>query len=219
MFPVIAAGVINQKWIIYVPFFNVNFTSWRLFIVLGSLPGLIGAIAFLYLPESPKYLFSRGKTTEATSVIKTVYGVDQEVSSSTNEPLYVDSNDKSISFLKSLWEQTSPLVKPKYLRTTTIVCMLEFVCMYSAFGMVIWFPDIVNSIMEHVKDERGMASLCEIYGNKFTRNQTGSICIDSFDISTYKYSIILESMYLLSYFITFILSRHISNNNLISEYL
>lgn len=207
-----AAGVINQSWSFYVPFFDVNFTSWRLFICLGALPGLLAALAFLYLPESPKYLFSKGRTNEANKVIKRVYSLDQEIS---NEQ--VDKKE-SVPFLKSLWDQASPLFKRRHLKTTIIVCLLEFVGMYSAFGIRLSFPDIVNSVIEHVKDGRESASLCEIYGSNFAGNKTEFKCVESFDISTYKYSIILESTYLLGYLIIFFLSRNISNNNLISEY-
>lgn len=37
------------------------------------IPAFITAIAFKFLPESPKFLMASGKTTEALTVIKGVY--------------------------------------------------------------------------------------------------------------------------------------------------
>lgn len=212
-----AWGVINQKWKFYVPFFDVQFSPWRLFIVLGTLPGLIGAIAFLFLPESPKYLFSIGRRCDAIRVLSTCRGVKHSLQITDDVKLQVHRT-KHYTFLESLWKQTSPLVKRKYLKTTVIICLLEFVVLFSAFGMGLWFPDIVNSIMDHIRSDKGTASLCQIYQGNVTKNITSSMCVDYFDISTYMYSIISECVCIAGYIIILLLSKHISNINLLSKY-
>ena len=50
-----------------------KFNSWRIFVAICGVPALIVAIALAFLPESPKYLLSKGKEFEALKVFQNVY--------------------------------------------------------------------------------------------------------------------------------------------------
>lgn len=44
-----------------------------MFLSMCCLPSLLGAILVLFLPESPKFLMSRGRNEEALAVFQTIY--------------------------------------------------------------------------------------------------------------------------------------------------
>jgi len=54
----------------------LDFTSWRLFYLICSVPSLLAFIAFLFFPESPKFLMSRGRTDEALEAFERIYMVN-----------------------------------------------------------------------------------------------------------------------------------------------
>lgn len=57
--PMIAFVIINQSWKFEIPYLNFTYTPWRLFTLVCGIPNLIGGIGVFFLPESPKFLFSK----------------------------------------------------------------------------------------------------------------------------------------------------------------
>lgn len=58
-FPMTAYFVINQNWKLAVGFLNFEYKPWRLFVLMCGIPSLICGISFIFLPESPKFCFSK----------------------------------------------------------------------------------------------------------------------------------------------------------------
>jgi VNT family MFS transporter (synaptic vesicle glycoprotein 2) len=54
----------------------ITFGSWRIFVVVSALPSIVTAVILLFLPESPKFLFSMGKEEQALDVLRHVYAVN-----------------------------------------------------------------------------------------------------------------------------------------------
>ena len=52
---------------------NFHFNSWRLFTVLCGVPSLSVAISMIFLPESPRYLLTRGDEEGALEVFRRIY--------------------------------------------------------------------------------------------------------------------------------------------------
>lgn len=45
-----------------------------MFLVICALPSMVGSIGvFVFLPESPKFLMSQGRTDEALQVMRTIF--------------------------------------------------------------------------------------------------------------------------------------------------
>lgn len=52
------------------------YNSWRIFLLICSFPSFIVAGLLLFLPESPKFLLSRGRTEEALCIFKEIYRIN-----------------------------------------------------------------------------------------------------------------------------------------------
>lgn len=72
LLPLIAFGIINQDWQFYIPIVDIVYKPWRLFLIVCSLPGLLATIALLFLPESPKFVLSKGDQATALKIVQQV---------------------------------------------------------------------------------------------------------------------------------------------------
>lgn len=69
-------AVLEMQWAYYIPLLDIIWKPWRLLIILYGLPGFISATALLFLPESPKFLWSVGKSDEALNILKRMYEIN-----------------------------------------------------------------------------------------------------------------------------------------------
>jgi Sugar (and other) transporter. len=69
--------LIPQEWTLEIPWIDINYSPWRVFIITGAIPSFLAAIMLTFLlPESPKYLFSVGKENDALSVLRYVFSMN-----------------------------------------------------------------------------------------------------------------------------------------------
>lgn len=73
--------VAGLAWII-IPS-NIGFTgpsfvynSWRIFLLICAVPSFIVAVLLFFLPESPKFLLTRGRVDEAMEIFKSIYAIN-----------------------------------------------------------------------------------------------------------------------------------------------
>lgn len=52
------------------------FNSWKLFIIIVSIPSFITGFWLYYLPESPKFLLSRGDSKQALLILQYIFSVN-----------------------------------------------------------------------------------------------------------------------------------------------
>jgi VNT family MFS transporter (synaptic vesicle glycoprotein 2) len=60
-----------------------NFSPWRIFVLVCSFPSLISVIMLYFLPETPKFLISKGQYEKAKIVFQKVFTFN------TGHPYYV----------------------------------------------------------------------------------------------------------------------------------
>lgn len=214
---ILAWLIINQEWSFYIPGIGINYKPWRLYLVACALPGLICGLILFALPESPKYLLSVGRDEEALEIIKYIYEKNTKKSrdSFPVSRLLKEPNDQEMTTVegegnfcstlcKSIWDQTAPLFNRQFVWLTLLICFLQFVVFSTANGMYMWFPDILNSVMEYNKENPDNSTyICEIYkekiGQVFSGSHHGTACVEKFEISTYIYSIYVEVGYILGF--------------------
>lgn len=57
--PILGFFILNQSFHFHVPLFNVEYKPWRFYLLCCGLPSLICAIILMFIPESPKYTFTK----------------------------------------------------------------------------------------------------------------------------------------------------------------
>lgn len=73
--PLVALLIINGEWELELPL-DFNFRPYRLFMILCGLPGFIGGLCFIKLPESPKFLHSMGQEEQTLQILRYIYRVN-----------------------------------------------------------------------------------------------------------------------------------------------
>lgn len=177
MLPLIAWICINQEWQFYIPVIDVVYKPWRMYLVVCGIPSLICAISIFYMPESPKFILAQGKQKETIEILQWVYKFNNPRA---KEPLMIASiieekeaiesrkkieeNKKSFfSVFKSMWSQTAPLFMKPHAKKTLLACAVQFGTFVTSSGMYMWFPDILNRLVDFMDNNPGkQATLCEI---------------------------------------------------------
>lgn len=53
-----------------------NYNAWRIFLLICALPSFIVAALLFLLPESPKFLLSKGRNEEAMEIFRNIYHIN-----------------------------------------------------------------------------------------------------------------------------------------------
>ncbi|XP_056307635.1 synaptic vesicle glycoprotein 2B [Danio aesculapii] len=160
---ILAAGV---AWLV-IPRTSLNadwgwleFKSWRLFVVLCSIPSLSSALIFrLFMLESPKFLMEAGREMEALSVFQKIYKLNNRGATKPfpASGLMIRPKDDEVKnrpshsglrlqrFTSQLKQALVPLkqlfVRP--LASRSVVLLIIFFCIsFGYYGLWMWFPEL-----------------------------------------------------------------------------
>lgn len=169
--PVLAWLVINQSWQISLPFIDVMFAPWRLYIIVCAIPSLICYICFFFLPESPKFILGQGKQQEAIHIVQQIHrwNCGEDAETLTIHEIFDETATKdqrqngNQSLLGSVWTQTAPIFMKPYLKNTVLISVIQFSLFAGSNGMLMWFPDILNRMAINEKMNPGeQVGMCEV---------------------------------------------------------
>lgn len=145
--PLIALLIINQEWHYYISFIGVDYKPWRLFIVSCGSLSLISGLCFIFLPESPKFIYSKGDEEKALEILKKVFVINSRLPSdnygvkgilSDGEEIIENVKDNKhgliVGTLKSMWNQTAPLFQKNHLKNTLNLCTIQFLIFITSNG-------------------------------------------------------------------------------------
>ena len=119
-------------------FWGVGWLVWHIAFIIGALPALYVFLIRLHMPESIRYLLSKGKVDEARKIILTL-----------EKKLGVESK----LFDKEFVDEATPIFKlnvftlwTKSFRVRTLMLWLAwFGIVFSYYGIFMWLPSIVFS--------------------------------------------------------------------------
>lgn len=137
----------------------LDFQSWRLFVVLCSVPSLSSALIFrLFMPESPKFLMEAGRETEALSVFQKMFKLNNRCATipfpaaglmirskdddTKNRPTCGSRCQRLSHQLKQALDPIKQLfVGP--LASRSFVLLIIFFCIsFGYYGLWMWFPEL-----------------------------------------------------------------------------
>ncbi|CAK7350180.1 unnamed protein product [Dovyalis caffra] len=95
---------------------NLAFTkapgTWRWMLGVAGLPALLQFILMLLLPESPRWLFRKGREEQAKAILRKIYPADdveteiQDLKESVDKELQEEGSSEKINFIKLLQTKT-----------------------------------------------------------------------------------------------------------------
>ncbi|GJQ68423.1 hypothetical protein Trydic_g17010 [Trypoxylus dichotomus] len=168
--------IIPQDIGVYSNYFVYN--SWRIFLLICSLPSFVVGVLLFFLPESPKFLLSRGKTERAIDIFRSIYHINtgNEKSRYPVKHLILDDSFKSHSsvsklpigqklqkMFKAIIDHSKQVFLQPILKFTVISITINFTFHIGYYGLMMWFPELFNRFDEFTRDHPDqMASVCEV---------------------------------------------------------
>lgn len=180
MMPITAWLFINQDWKFQVPYIDLTYKPWRLFLVACGIPGFLSALALTLLPESPKFLLGQGNKEAAYQILEKMnrwnngkksklelFEIHEEADSIEKRQRTLNNKNSRFPLLKSVWDQTAPLFKPPYLKSTILICTIQFGIYSTSTGFFMFFAEILNKMssnLDNFYDQR--ISMCDAINMK-----------------------------------------------------
>ncbi|XP_055853980.1 synaptic vesicle glycoprotein 2B [Episyrphus balteatus] len=174
------------------PYFKYN--SWRIFLVVCSIPSFIVACLLFYLPESPKFLLSKGKHDRALAIFRGIFVTNTKKPQELYpvKELVIDeklqqeiaANKASLKgkyhkMLTGMVEHSKQLFRSPILKFTIVSIIINFTFHIGYYGLMMWFPELFNRFDEygqaHPGETAGVCTVTEYVVNLGT-HATEAIC-------------------------------------------
>ncbi|KAF7285169.1 hypothetical protein GWI33_011708 [Rhynchophorus ferrugineus] len=200
LLPMIAWGILPNT--IDFSIFNYNFHSWNIFLLITGLPAFITGLMFILLPESPKFLMSRGENDKALEVFRKVYSIntgqpkdtypirklvdETKLKANNQHGGQVTAQRSTVQTLKEGFRQIKPLFFPPYLLKVILTCAIMLFIVMGLNMLRLWLPQIFQTITDYQVAHNGStASLCTMLEIITPSNNASSDeCVVNTDNST-----------------------------------
>ncbi|SOE86820.1 Predicted arabinose efflux permease, MFS family [Burkholderia sp. YR290] len=113
--------------------------GWRWLFVVGAFPVLLVS-ALSRLPESPRWLATRGRHAEADLALT---GIEQEIERSTGHAL---SEPQPVALTQERSTPLSDLFGRRYLRRTLTSWTIWTASYFCTYGLLVWLPSIYKNV-------------------------------------------------------------------------
>jgi putative MFS transporter len=123
---IVAAGL---AWLV------VPRLGWRWLLALSAVPGLIIFLIRRMVPESPRYLLTRGKTAQAFQVL-------QNVAATNGNHIEADGLYELAPQPKT---RMADLLRPNFRQTTIFLWLVWFFISFGYYGIFTWLPNYFRS--------------------------------------------------------------------------
>lgn len=115
-------------------------TGWRVLLLLGGLPLLVAVWAWFALPESARWLASKGRITEAEAYVTKMEQEATARGTVLTDPEYSEIVSKAVQF------RPTELFRGQYGKRTVMLATVWFFAFFVIYGYSVWLPSLYVSI-------------------------------------------------------------------------
>jgi putative MFS transporter len=130
----VAAAAIAGRWII--PDFG-----WRAMFLIGVVPAVLMLPLRMLLPESPRWLASKGRFEEADRILRRI---EDQISRNGARPLPPPVVNPNVSAAPTA--RIADLFRPPYRRRTFVIWTIFFSAYFVGYGLTNWMPTLYRSV-------------------------------------------------------------------------
>lgn len=174
------------------------YNSWRIFLLVMSLPSFIVAALLFLLPESPKFLISKGRHEDALEVFRGIYMmntgkpkeqypvkqllVEENLHSKPMTQKQIEAHEaksKTRRMLSDMIEHSKQLFIPPILKFTMISITINFTFHIGYYGLMMWFPEMFNRFDEWSRThDNAEADICQVtaYVTHYGTHSEDAVC-------------------------------------------
>lgn len=154
------------------------YNSWRIFLLVCAIPSFIVAGLLCFLPESPKFLLSQGRSEEAIAIFRYIYRVNtgndcddypvkhliyEEEILTVEEKEKVAKRGKYTNMIFDILDNSKQLFISPILKYTIISITINFTFHIGYYGLMMWFPELFNRFDKYGTDHPGeSAGVCVV---------------------------------------------------------
>lgn len=155
--PLLAWGILTRDFDISILGGWIVIRSWNLFLFTTGLVPLLTGLAFYFLPESPKFLMSRGRNDEAIIIFQKIYSLNKGKSKD-EYPIQklleekTEYSGRGAAALKGGFQQIKPLFQRPLLPWLILLCVIHVGAMFGSNTLRLWYPQLAAMITSTSND-------------------------------------------------------------------
>ncbi|XP_039958679.1 synaptic vesicle glycoprotein 2B [Bactrocera neohumeralis] len=145
----------------------ITYNSWRIFLMVCALPSFVVAFLLFYLPESPKFLLTKGKQEKAMAIFRGIFVTNTRRPAEQYPVAELDIDEKLLAEIKenqagvkgkyskmmsSMAEHSKQLFTSPILKFTLVSIIINFTFHIGYYGLMMWFPELFNRFEEYSHD-------------------------------------------------------------------
>ncbi|KAK1160921.1 synaptic vesicle glycoprotein 2B-like [Acipenser oxyrinchus oxyrinchus] len=174
---------------------SYQFHSWRVFVLVCTLPSISSLIGLIFMPESPRFLLENGKHDEAWMILKQVHDTNMrakgepekvftvsQIKTLKQEDEFIEIQSSTgtwhqrwlvriMTVVKQVCQNILSLFSPQFRMNTLFMAVVWFTMAFSYYGLAVWFPDMIK----HLQNEEYESKVKVFYRERvehFTFNFT-----------------------------------------------
>ncbi|XP_055551438.1 synaptic vesicle glycoprotein 2B-like [Wyeomyia smithii] len=195
LLPSLAWVIIPQEWDFQLIGGSFAIHSWQIFLAVCCIPSLLSGTSVIFLPESPKFLMSKGRNQQALAVFRTLYRhntgrepqhypikelVDETlVGSERTDGKETQENgaaSEKRSGLQNGVQQIMVMFRKPHLRNSLLAYSIQFGILFGLNTFRLWVPQLFTIIDEYEQDPDPNfspgATLCDMLAYKVNKSNT-----------------------------------------------